>query len=90
MEIVEKIQKIRKIFAKQLGIGEYLTIKQQYWAMELNDISELLEWFMESWPLIRVFWHKNDLDVHLKPWAKYHLLLLDEKNLLQDLEASDY
>lgn len=28
VEAAEKIQKIRKIFAEQLGIGEYLTRKQ--------------------------------------------------------------
>lgn len=65
VEAAEKIQKTRKIFAEQLGIGEYLTRKQWYWAMGLDDIPEPPEWPVESWPLVRPFWHKNDLGSRL-------------------------
>lgn len=58
VEAAEKIQKTRKIFAEQVGIGEYLTRKQWYWAMGLDDIPEPPEWPVESWPLARPFWHK--------------------------------
>ena len=71
-------------------MGEYLTKKQWYWAMGLDDIPEPPEWPVESWPLVRLFWHKNDLDAHLDTWAKCDPLLLDKKNPLRDSEASDY
>lgn len=45
---------------------------------------------MESWPLVRSFWHKNDLGARLDTWAKYDPLLLNESNPLQDLQVSDY
>lgn len=90
IEAAEKIQKTRKILAKQLGIGEYLTRKQWYWAMGLDDIPNPPEWPVESWPLVRPFWHKNDLGARLDAWAKCDPLLLDERNPLRDSEASDY
>lgn len=40
VEAAEKILKTRKIFAEQLGIGEYITRKQWYWAMGLDNIPE--------------------------------------------------
>lgn len=84
IEAAGKIQKTRKIFAEQLGIGEHLTKKQWYWAMGLDDIPEPPEWPVESWPLVRPFWHKNDLGARLDAWAKYDPLLLNESNPLRD------
>ena len=48
VKAAEKIQKTRKIFAEQVGIGENLTRKQWYWAMGLDDILEPPEWPVES------------------------------------------
>lgn len=58
--------------------------------MGLDYILELLKWPMGFWLFVRLFWHKNDLGTHLDAWAKCDPLLLDKKNLLQDLEALDY
>lgn len=65
VEEAEKIQKTRKCFAEQIVIGEHLTKKQWYWAIGLDDIPEPPEWLVESWPLIRPFWHRNDLGAYL-------------------------
>ena len=90
VEAAEKIQKTRKIFVEQVGIGEHLTRKQWYWAMGLDDIPEPPEWPIESWPLARPFCHKNDLSACLDTWTKCDPLLLNECNPLRDSEASDY
>lgn len=58
--------------------------------MRLDDIPKPLEWPVESWPLVRLFWLKNDLGARLDAWAKCDPLLLDERNPLRDSEASDY
>lgn len=58
--------------------------------MELDDIPEPPEWLVESWPLARPFWHKNDLGARLDAWAKCDPLLLNESNPLQDSEVSNY
>ena len=90
VKAAEKIQKTRKIFAEQAGIGEHLTRKQWYWAMGLDNIPEPPEWPVESWPLARPFWHKNYLGARLDAWAKCDPLLLNECNSLRDSQASDY
>lgn len=90
VKAAKKIQKMRKIFAEQVGIGEHLTRKQQYQAMELDDIPEPLEWPIESWPLTRLFWQKSNLSACLDAWAKCDLLLLNKSNPLQDSEVLDY
>lgn len=89
-EAAEKIQKTRKIFAEQVGIGEHLTRKQWYWAMGLDDIPEPPEWPVKSWPLARPFWHKNNFGALLNAWAKCDPLLLNKSNPLRNSEASDY
>lgn len=58
--------------------------------MGLDDIPEPPKWPVESWPLVRFFWHKNDLGACLDAWAKCDPLLLNESNPLQDSEALDY
>ena len=73
-----------------MGIGERLTRKQWYWAKGLDDIPESPEWPLESWPLVGLFWHKNDLGARLDAWAKCDPLLLNKYNLLRDLQAPDY
>lgn len=58
--------------------------------MELDDIPELLEWPLESWPLTRSFWYKNNFGACLDAWAECNPLLLNESNLLRDSEALNY
>ena len=89
-EAKDKIQRMRKIWAEQLGIGEHLTQKQWYWAMGFDDIPEPPTWPEEAWPRVRPFWHKNDLGARLDAWAKCDPLLLNELNPLRDSNASEY
>ena len=58
--------------------------------MGLDNIPEPPEWPIESWPLARPFWHKNNFGACLDAWAKCDPLLLNESNSLQDSEALDY
>lgn len=94
-EAKDKIQRMRKIWAEQLGIGEHLTQKQWYWAMGLDDIPEPPTWPKEAWleesqPQVRPFWYKNDLGASLDAWAKWNPLLFNELNSLRDSNASKY
>lgn len=90
LEAEHKIQQMRNIWGEQLGIEEHLTQKQWYWAMGLDDIPEPPTWPMETCPLIRPFWHKNNLGARLDAWAKCDPLLLNELNLLRDSNALEY
>ena len=58
--------------------------------MGFDDIPKTPEWPVESRPLARPFWHKNDLGARFDAWAKCDPLLLNESNPLRDSEASDY
>ena len=80
VEAPEKIQKTRKISVEKLRIREHQIRKQCYWAMRLDNISGPPKWPWVSWPLVRLFWHKNDLGACLDAWAKYDPLWLNECN----------